>query len=458
MSKRFVVIGAGVAGLAAARALRRGAPGAEVVLLERDARVGGLVVTETTMDGLVLEHGADSILEGQPAGMRELAETGISDELLRAPAGTRRSYVARGGKLLPLPAGIVSGRASVAAMMSAPLFSWKGRARMTLEPLVPTRTDSSDETVASFFGRRFGSEMVERLIEPVFRAVYAIPASELSMRAVAPHLALLEQEHGSLARAMAHRASVSRIGTSVSPTPVSVRRGMGSLPTALARGLTDSIRLGVSVTKLRRTARGFSLALGAHGELEADGIVVATPAPAAARLLGALDRALGDALGGIRLGRLDTVTFAYRAKDIPCSLDGTGFVVDAHEQRALTACAWSSSKWAHRAPDGIALLRCFLSAADATDDELVAAARAELRALMGIEVEPVFTRVYRRSEALPRYELGYLDRAAATLERVMHVPGLAVAGNAYSGMSIPDCLASGLTAAARLLAEDRAYS
>jgi oxygen-dependent protoporphyrinogen oxidase len=458
MSKRFVVIGAGVAGLAAARALRRGAPGAEVVLLERDARVGGLIVTETTTDGLVLEHGADSILEGQPAGMRELAETGISEELLHAPAGRRRSFVARGGKLLLLPAGIVSGRASVTAMMSAPLFSLKGRARMTLEPLMPKRTDSADESVASFFGRRFGPEMVERLIDPVFRGVYAIPASELSMRAAAPHLALLEREHGSLARAMAHRASLSTTGAAVSPTPVSVRHGMGSLPTALARGLSGSLRLGVSVTKLRRVSRGFSVALGERGELAADGVVVATPAPTAARLLADLDRALGDALGGIRLARLDTVTFAYRAKDIPCSLDGTGFVVDALERRSLTACTWSSSKWAHRAPDGIALLRCFLSTADATDDELVTAARAELRALMGIEVEPTFTRVYRRSEALPRYELGYLDRAVATLERVSHLPGLAVAGNAYSGMGIPDCIASGLTAAAQLLAEDRSHS
>lgn len=453
MTQRFVVIGAGVAGLAAARALKLGAPNAEVVLLERSERIGGLVLTERTPDGFLLEHGPDSLLEGKPAGMRAIAETGISDEVVSAPAGVRKSFVAREGRLYPLPPGLISGRASATAMMTAPLFTMAGRARMAMEPFMPQRAGTDDESVASFFERRFGQEMVDRLIEPVFRGVYTTPTTKLSVRAVMPHLAMLEQKYGSLARAMASRASLSGSDSPAAPTVVTLRSGMGALPTALARALEGSIRLGVTATRLRRTPSGLTISLGEHGELEANGVVVATPAPAAARLLADLDPAVADSLGAIGVGRLDTVTFGFWRKDLDHPLEGTGFVVDANEKCALTACTWSSSKWVGRAPDDSALIRCFLAAPGATDEELVASARDDLRALMGIPlaIKPRFTRVWRLSQSLPRYEVGYMERAAETLERVAQLPDVAVAGNAYNGMGVPDCIASGLAAAARLL-------
>lgn len=451
MTRRFVVIGAGVAGLSAARALKQGAPDADVVVVERNLRVGGLVETERTPEGFLLEHGPDSLLAMKPAGMRAIAETGLSDEVQRPPSGYRQSYVAREGKLFPLPAGLISGNASVTAMMSAPLFSYAGRARMALEPFVPRRRNVEDESVAGFFERRFGREMVDRLIDPVFRGVYCTPTDRLSLRAVMPHLQALEREHGSLARAMANRASLSGSGTSTAPTAVTLRAGMASLPAALARSLGDSIRLGVSATQLRITPSGLSIALGEHGELEADGVVVAAPAPTAAALLAPLDRDLGDALGAIQLGRLDTVTFGFRRSDVPHALDGTGFVVDGVDQRTLTACTWSSSKWLGRAPDDTALLRCFLSAPDASEAELIESARGDLRVFMGIEAAPMLVRVFRRAQALPRYEVGHIERAGAILERAAELPHVALAGNSYGGMGLPDCIESGLTAARRLL-------
>lgn len=453
MTRRFVVIGAGVAGLAAARALEQGAPDAEVVVVERDTRVGGLVGTERTPDGFLLEWGPDSLLAGKPAGMRAIAEVGLSDEVQRPPPGYRRSFVAREGQLFPLPPGLISGNASITAMMSAPLFSFAGRARMALEPFVPRRRALDDESVASFFERRFGREMVDRLVDPVFRGVYSTPTDRLSLGAVMPHLQALERKHGSLARAMANHASLSGTGTSMAPMAVSLKSGMGSLPEALAQSLALPVRLGVSATGLRRTASGISIALGEHGQLEADGIVLATPAPVAARLLAELDRDLGEAIGRIELGRLDTVTFAFRREDVPHPLEGTGFVVDSTQKQTLTACTWSSSKWPGRAPENTALLRCFLSAPDASDEELVEAARADLRDFMGIQASPTLVRVFRRTQSLPRYEVGHIERAATILEGARQLQRIALAGNSYGGMGVPDCIDSGVTAAARLLAD-----
>ena len=455
MTRRFVVVGAGIAGLAAARALQQGAPDAEIVVLERDTRIGGLVETEHTPEGFLLEHGPDSLLAGKPAGLRAIAENGLSDEVQAPPSGVRQSYVARAGTLFPLPPGLISGNASVSAMMLAPLFSLQGRARMALEPLMPRRREESDESVADFFERRFGREMVERLIDPVFRGVYSTPTERLSLRAVMPHLALLERKHGSLARAMSRRASLSGSGTSAAPSAVTLRSGMASLPAALARSLKDAIRRGVSATHLERTPRGISIALGEHGKLEADGVVLATPAPTAARLLAELDPELSEAIAAIRLGRLDTVTFGFRRDEVPHTLDGTGFVVDGAQRRALTACTWSSSKWEGRAPEGHALLRCFLAAPDASDAELIEAAQVDLLALMGIEARPTLVRVRRRAEALPRYEVGHLERTAAILSRAREHQHLALAGNAYGGMGLPDCIESGLAAAAQLLTREQ---
>jgi len=451
MTRRYVVVGAGVAGLAAARALKGGAPDAEIVVLERENRVGGLVETERTPDGFLLEHGPDSLLAGKPAGMRAIAELGIADDVQRPPSGARQSYVARAGRLFPLPPGLISGSASVSAMMGASLFSWQGRARMALEPFVRRRRADDDESVADFFERRFGREMVERLIDPVFRGVYSTPTARLSLRAVMPHLAVLEREHGSLARAMAHRASLSGSGSTAAPSVVTLHSGMASLPMALARSVEGAIRLGVTATKLRRTPSGLTISLGEHGELEADGVVVATPAPTAARLLAELEPPLCDALAAIQLGRLDTVTLAFARSDVPHPLEGTGFVVDAAERCATTACTWSSSKWLGRAPEGTALLRCFLAAPDASDEELVQSARADLRTLIGIEAQPLLVRVKRRAQALPRYEIGHHERAAAIRSRASHLPDIALAGNAYSGMGLADCIESGLAAADRLI-------
>lgn len=458
MSRRFVVIGAGVTGLSAARALRQRAPDAEIVVLERDTRIGGLVETEYTADGFLLEHGPDSLLAGKPAGMRAIAEAGLSAEVQVPPTdGARNSYVARDGTLVPLPAGLISGSASITTMMRAQLFSRPGRARMALEPLVRRRREDGDESIADFFARRFGREMVERLIDPVFRGVYGTPTDRLSLLMVMPHLARLEREHGSLGAAVVRRASLSGSPTTTAPSTVTLRTGMARLTAALAEPLRTSIRHGVTATQLRRTATGFSISLGEHGALEADGVVIATPAPTAGRLLEELDPELGSLLGAIRLGSLDTVSFGFRRDDVPHPLDGTGFVVGVDQRRTLTACTWSSTKWSGRAPTGTALLRCFLAAPHASDQELIDVAADDLRALMGIDARPILIRVRRRAQALPRYEVGHGERAASILERTRDLPGVALAGNAYTGMGLPDCIESGLAAADCLLEREAAH-
>lgn len=443
-----VVVGAGVAGLSAALHVAKLRAGVRVSVLEASARTGGLIETEHDRRGFVIEHGPDSLMIAKPTAARTLSELALDEDLVRT-GGARGSFLLdERDRLLALPEGMMSASPSAAwALARSGLLSVRGKLRFFLEPFIPrARPGAPEESVDAFFRRRFGAEMAERVVDPLLRGIYGSPTRELGIESVMPRLLEMERRAGSLARAGL------RAPAGGGPPLVTLRGGMGQLADALERAHRGALRTGVSVRALARRPRGFRLALADGGSLEADAVILAVPAWAAARIVEPLDRDLADDLGAIHHSPLASVNFAWRSRDVPRPMEGTGFIVSPASRRGLSACTWSSRKWPGRAPEGSALIRVFLRDASLGDEDAIAAARAELRELMGVSAAPLFARIRRHARALPRCGVGHRARVARMGARAASWSGLALAGNAQGGVGVPECIESGARAAAMVLA------
>lgn len=444
--------GGGITGLAAA--LRLHERGADPLLLEASDRLGGAIATERT-DGFVIERGAESFLTEKPWGTALCERLGIAGDLVGTRPGERRTLVVRDGRLCPLPEGfLLLAPTRPWPLLASPLFSWPGKLRMLLEPLVPARRDAGDESLAAFVRRRLGAEALDRVADALVGGIYTADPERLSLAATMPRFLDLERRYGSVVRGLratappATGAAGVRYGLFATP-----REGMQALVEAIARRLPPgSVRLGTPVEGITRGDTGWEVAAGAD-RLTADGVVVATPAGPAAGLLARLDGRLGELLGGVAHASSATVTLAFREADVAAHLRGFGFVVPFAERRALLAATFSSRKFPHRAPAGHELVRGFVGGArrpdlPALDDAaLVRLVRDELRALVGIVAAPVLVRVHRWRDAMPQYALGHLERVAEIEARVAALPGLALAGAAHRGVGIPDCIRGGEAAA-----------
>lgn len=445
-SKRLIIIGGGIAGLAAAYRARH-SPDAEVVLLERGARLGGKIITDR-IDGFVIEGGPDSFLSSKPRGVGLAEEVGLGTRLQGTIPTSRRTYVVHQGRLHDLPEGL-SGLvpARLEPLLRSAIFSPEGKARLQNEYAIPPGTEP-DESLASFMSRRFGPEVYERLIEPLMAGIYAGDGSALSLAATFPQLQRLEREHGSLLTAM----SASR-PTTTRPAFLTFPTGMAELTEALHAGLRGvTVRLGTAVAGVSQ-GRRYRVTVAGGAVIEADGLIVATPAPTAARLLEPLDRDLSTELAAMPAVSSATISLAFRSEELPGPLEGYGYVVPRAEGRPSLAATWVSSKFPHRAPPGYALLRVFLGRTgqedvlNADNATLTELARQELRDLMGITAAPVLTRIFRWPQAMPQYTLGHLQRLGRIEAARANHPGLFLAGQSYRGVGIPDCIQSGEQAA-----------
>ena len=455
---RVVVVGGGIAGLAAALEARRLRPDAEVVVLESGARIGGKVAV-SEVAGLLVDEGADSMLTRVPDGLALARGAGLEDELV-APASGAASVWSR-GRLRPLPTGTVLGiPGDLAALASSGLLSTAGLYRVPLDLVLPGSSVEEDVSVGDLVRRRLGGEVVERLVDPLLGGVYAGRADLLSLQATLPQLVRPAARHRSLLRA----TSEARAGTPPTDGPLfaGLPGGLGRLPAAIAARARADVRLGTTVRALRRTPTGWSLTTGSAADptrLTADAVVLAVPGPPAARLLADVVPAAAAEVAALEYASVAIVTLVL---DGPTPGTGSGYLVPAVEGRTTKAVTFTSRKWAHAA-GGPSVVRASVGRFGETRDlqrsdaELVAAVLSELRQAVGPLPVVIGSRVVRWGGGLPQYAVGHLDRVRRVRAAVARQPGLAVAGAAYDGVGVPAVARSGQQAARTAMREDGAH-
>ncbi len=446
---RFAVIGAGLSGLAAAHHLRRLRPEADLHVLDGADRVGGMIETIRD-DGCVIERGPEGVVSTKPEALELIHELGLDDRLLIDGPAPRRSFIVRGGELRPLPYGILDPtRSTVRHFLTSPLLSWRGRLRILAEPFVRRRTDPTDESVAGFVTRRFGSELLDELIGPLVAGIHGGDADLLSARMVLPAFHRLEQQGSSVVIAAARTSPAQR----ALPPLVSLRPGMDILTETLAETLGAAVELGSRVTRLDL---GDQIVVHRDGgaSLDLDGVVLAVPGHLAADLLRPHHDRLADALASLPATDSQTVTIRWSVADVDHPMEGTGFIVPAGEGRRLAACTWIGAKWHDRVPDDTVMVRCFLRAPGASDEELVAIAIEELGDLMGITAPPQRVYPWQTRRALPVSALGHADRVAEIHRLAGGLGRVALAGAGLEGAGLPACIVSGRRAAEAVAAPD----
>lgn len=456
MAEPFVIIGGGITGLSAAYEFSRA--GVRSVLIEAQPRLGGVIETSRE-SGCVLEGGPDSFLSAKPAAAELIRELGLGEELIGSNDQSRITYVVKGGRLCPLPDGLMMMVPTrILPMVTSPLLSWSTKIRMGLELFRrPPAAEPADRTVADFIREHYGQETVDYLAEPLLSGVYGGSVERLSVNSVLTRFVELEKQYGSLTRGVLESKRKAAPRGEAGPLFLTLKSGLQQLTDALAKAVrphTD-VRHG-EVRQLRRSAAGWRLEMQ-DGVLEAERVVVATPAWRAGAILKEENAKLSTLLEGIEYSSSITLALGYRRDRAGRVPPGFGFLVPAAERKTLVACTFIGAKFAHRVPDTHVVLRCFLGGAgreavlDLEDGELVRMVRGELQALLGWNVEPDFVKIQRWRRAMAQYAVGHSVRLQRIRTLIEECPGLALAGNAYEGIGISDCVRTGRNAARGLM-------
>ena len=459
---RVAIVGGGISGLAAAFAVeerRRAGADLDYVLYEASARLGGVLRTEL-IDGCLVEAGPDSFITEKPWATDLCCALGLGDQLIGSNDADRKTYILTNGRLVVMPDGLMfMVPTKILPTGFSPLFSWKTKLRMARELFHPPRAADHDESVASFVERHYGSEMVDRLADPLLSGVYGGEAANLSVRAVLPRFAEMERTHGSLGRAILAARRKMAVGPRKPAPPLftSLKDGMQHLAETVVTRLTPSSLLtNTSVQAIQAEMGGWVVSAGMQSDYF-DRVVVALPAPAAAQVLRIASPELSAELAAIQYSSSIAVGLGYD-RDVRQSLPpGFGFLVPRSEGKKLLAATFVHNKFPHRAPEDRALLRCFFAGKNAeevwplADEQMIEIVRNELQQILGLRAEPLFARVYKWKSAMAQYGVGHLDRLERIERLRQHLPGLALAGNAYRGIGVPDCIRSGRDAAEQLL-------
>lgn len=475
----LTIIGGGIAGLAAAyHASKQTETPLKITILEQADYWGGKLVTDRVPydnGQFVIEGGPDTFVVTKPWGVRLCKELGLSERLRGTNPETRRTYILKGSRLHELPGGLTMMiPTEFAPMIRTGLLSWPAKARMGLDFFLPAASENGDETMSEFVSRRLGRAAYENLIEPLMSGIYAGDGDKLSLQATLPYLRDLELKYGGLVKgALAVRKERSQKantnGDRPKPAPgsrsvfLTPLTGLAEIVEALLEELETAgvnLRLNTCVTKLTRsslTADAWNLTLDNGEHIEADAVILATPAYVSGALIEDFAPELAAELAAIEYVSTATVTMAFPASELPKPLDGYGYVIPRREGRKALACTWTSTKFPHRAPEGYALIRVFVGRAGQEDqitwiDEvLLEIAREELELTLGITAKPLLTRIFQWEKAMPQYNLGHPERLERIEAALAAFPRFALAGNGYQGIGIPDCIHSGELAVEKIL-------
>lgn len=461
-ASRVLIVGGGIAGLSAAYyAVKKNQELSlphKVTLVDSAPRWGGKIMTDRVAhDGgqFIIEGGPDTFLATKPWATALCKELGLGERLYGTNPRLKNTYVLHRGRLMHLPDGLaLMIPTNIQSILKSKLISWPGKTRMGLDFLLPAAHPNRDESLGAFISRRLGREAYENLIEPLMSGIYAGDGDALSLASTFPYLRDLELKYSSLARGALKMRSASR------SNPVQGSRSAFLTPTTGLAEIVESLmayldandadlRLNTPVTHLEKYGAMYQVGYEDGIVEEFDAIILATPAFISGKILSSLDPDLAGICSSIPYASTATVSLAYRLSDIPRSLDGYGYVIPRGETREALACTWTSTKFPHRAPEGYALLRVFIGRAGQEsclpDDQdlLLEIARRELKLTLGVQATPLITRVFVWRNSMPQYNLGHPEKLAAIANCLEKHPGLALAGNGYRGIGIPDCIHSG---------------
>jgi oxygen-dependent protoporphyrinogen oxidase len=444
VGNRVLVIGGGISGLSAAYDLTRA--GADCTILEKQSRVGGVIETRVS-EGCTLECGPDSFLSAKPAALALIKEVGLEGDVIGSNDHQRTTYIWKRGALVALPEGVMMIVPSrVMPMVKTPLLGWGTKIRMGLE-YFRKPGESRDRSVAEFVVDHFGQETLDYLAEPLLSGVYGGDPAQLSVGSVLPRFLEMEKKYGSLVRGvLAGRSKSGGGGGSLFRT---LKGGLGTLVDRLA-ALVKVCQ--ADVETIEKTPSGFRVRAGG-GWMETEQVIVACPAWAAARVVAGLDARLGEVLGAIDYSSSVTLSLIYRAAEFDGKRAGFGFLVPQKERQRLAACTFVGTKFSYRVPDDLIVLRCFFggindaAVLEESDESLVGIAREELRRMLGLTTAPIAHTIARWPRSMAQYTLGHQQRVAEIRERAAGNAGLHLAGNAYEGIGIPDCINTGRAAA-----------
>lgn len=485
--KKVIIIGGGVAGLGAAYKVRRAAEAGhdvDCVVIEKDDRLGGKLASEIVADPdggeYIVDGGSDAFVSTKPAVARIARMLGIADEMVPAREENKKTLIVKGKRLVELPDGIMMfAPTKLLPLATTSLYSWPGKFRMAMDWFIPRKerwaegetAQQHDETLEAFVVRRMGREALDRVAEPLVGGVHASDPGQMSIAATFPNFLEMEQEFGSLIRGfMNERKKREEMKKKFPPKPGAkpwaffntFHRGMQELPEGMADAVgRERIRTGAAVTIIERAGDTWRVTLETGEVIEGDALIVATEAWAATRLMRDVDDAIADLLAQIPCSSSATVSMAFKAEDCPFDEKWFGILSPLVEDRPILAVTLSSSKWPDRAPEGRILLRGFIGGPqnqhllEATDEELVEVIRQQLVELLDVRAgaEPVFSRVYRWNGGMPQYTLGHLDRVDEIEQRSGEIAGLALAGGAFRGVGIPNCIESGERAVTKVLGD-----
>jgi len=448
----LIVVGAGISGLTTAWRLQEKAKAAalpvRITILEQAEAVGGKLLTEN-VEGYTIEHGPDVFLAKKPWALTLCRDLGLEDELQPTNPNLKGSYIQQNGKLHPLPPGF-SGvvPTELGPLLKTPLLSWAGKVRLAFERFIRARRSTDDEPLGAFVRRRIGRNAYERLVHPLLSGIYGGDIDEISLQATFPQFHELEREHGSLIRGIRRQRQQKAI---TGPAFVTLKGGLAALPHRLVEVLDADLKTGTSATRIERfpadTGRAnWTVHTKDGSELSADAVVLSGPAWHSAEVVRSANEQLAGVLEEIPYNSSLILTLAFKKEDVSHPLDGYGYLIPAIEGKPIRAVTWSSSKILGRAPADGVLIRLFFGRSpedpwlDASESDLLAAARDELSYMLGIDTKPVFYRVRRWLRAQPAYTMGHPDRLRRIDEVLQDLPGLHLCGSAYRGVGIPDCI------------------